>query len=67
MSEIRIMAVCPDCEYSNTVNVDPGKISQKILVTCDANEGGCDRDFVVEAKTKLDIKIFVLRDAEKYR
>lgn len=64
---MQINAVCPDCEYSNTVKVDPSKITQTILVTCDADEGGCDRDFALKIQTKLDVKIFVLRDAEKYK
>ena len=39
--------ICPYCEHGNHYELELTRYFKKEIFTCDLEEGGCDRDFIV--------------------
>jgi hypothetical protein len=49
---------CPYCEHEDRLSICVEDIStKKEVYTCDVDDGGCDRDFVIYASPNLHIQI----------
>jgi transposase-like protein len=51
---MRTEVECPYCGKINSVLVEDGRYFQKQIVVCDLEEGGCDKDFVVETRISIN-------------
>lgn len=51
---MNIYAECPYCGFENKIKIEPEFYYPKQVVTCDIDEGGCEKDFVVD----IEISIF---------
>lgn len=68
---------CPYCQHVNRVRLQQPQADQlaragrlvrfRDLVSCDSEEGGCDRDFVisVDAELRFDVKSFPIRGLDR--
>ncbi|NLZ53985.1 MAG: hypothetical protein GX892_12735 [Thermoanaerobacteraceae bacterium] len=53
---------CPYCGLINTYYyVIESRYIPKQIVTCDIEQGGCDRDFVIEPKVQIDLSADVYK------
>lgn len=48
-----IIVKCPYCGVKNKTKIELDGLFEKKIITCDLDDGGCDKDFVV--KTKISI------------
>lgn len=48
---------CPYCGFENKINVGKDYYIPKEVITC-SDEGGCERDFVIDVKKEVIIKTF---------
>ena len=53
---MRAEAKCPYCEKLNSVLVEDGRYFQRQITTCDLEEGGCDKDFVVDTVVSISVE-----------
>lgn len=59
---------CPYCGKENSVLVEDGRYFQKQITTCDLEEGGCDKDFVVETHISINAECKKIEgEEEAYR
>lgn len=49
---------CPYCGFENKVYVGEDFYLPKKIITCDIDEGGCDKDFVIDVIKKIEIKTY---------
>lgn len=54
---------CPYCGFINEVTIN--QVWDKQIVTCDVDEGGCDREFVIKAYVKADVETFKIEGEEE--
>lgn len=54
---------CPYCGFINQVYVGHDAWLPKEVITC-TDEGGCEKDFVIEVKKKTTIKTFKIEGEE---
>ena len=47
--------VCPYCGNSQKQNIEVHSYTYKQVVRCDVSEGGCDGDYVVGARYRLEL------------
>jgi hypothetical protein len=58
-------ALCPYCKHKN-----PGSITldhqfgNRFIISCDSEHGGCDKDFVLTLKVKVEEKVFKIEGEE---
>jgi hypothetical protein len=56
---------CPYCGISNKLLVDIDSVYiYPRVVTCDMEEGGCDKDFVIKPHLSISTKIFKIQEDE---
>lgn len=57
----RMSFVCPLCDHKNTYNsMDfPKRGVQSLVIYCDGEEGGCDKEIVIKKHVKQDFVITV--------
>lgn len=60
---MRIEVRCPYCGFINTVFVEKDYCHPKV-VTCDIDEGGCERDFVLKVKKEISTETFKIEGEE---
>ena len=53
---MKVKVKCPYCNHENKVNTEEGKLYQQQVVTCNCDEGGCDRDFVVAMYITIQVE-----------
>lgn len=46
---------CPYCGFVNSIILEEKTHHPKCILTCDSDEGGCDKDFVAEFTTKITV------------
>lgn len=56
---------CPYCGYSNRMLVSLKHIRRPLVVTCDMENGGCDRYFVVMHAFSVETTVIPLGDEVK--
>lgn len=59
-----VKVTCPYCGQEVTVQVTED-FHQKTVVTCDVEDGGCDRDFVVDVWVSIDAKALKIEGEEQ--
>lgn len=47
MIKARFSVICPYCSKENKIELDTSLFSDDTVITCDMDEGGCDKKFVV--------------------
>ncbi len=52
---------CPYCGFVNKVSVE--NYWHPRVVTCDIDEGGCERDFVLKVKKEISTETFKIEGA----
>jgi hypothetical protein len=58
-----VYAICPLCGFEN--KLFPHHMSTGLnLVTCDLEEGGCDKIFAVEATPTVNLKVYKMELVE---
>lgn len=50
---------CPYCGHRNRIRLDVAQHS-KHIATCDIEEGGCDKDYVIETIVYVDTNVYSL-------
>jgi hypothetical protein len=59
MMRIYALAICPYCGHEQRPINDTEDIRPRpIIVTCDSEEGGCDRSYAVEYAVKVEVKVY---------
>ncbi len=54
MNEPRAVAICPYCFHRQLISVEyPTLYKRPKVVTCDLEEGGCDKHFVAYTRVEL--------------
>ena len=61
-----VTVLCPYCGMKNTVRIQED-FRQKSIATCDMVEGGCDKDFVVDAFVSIETKVLKIEGEEGKR
>lgn len=59
-----VTVLCPYCGHKVRVDIEDD-IHQKTVATCDMEDGGCDRDFVVDAWVSIDAKALKIEGEDK--
>ena len=62
----KVGTVCPYCEHGNLILVEDD-YSQKTVATCDDEDGGCGKDFVVAVNVSISVKEFKIEGEEGQR
>lgn len=58
IESIGFAAICPYCSCKNMVTIDdPDVFGGEGIVTCELEDGGCDRDFVASYRIEVLVKI----------
>lgn len=58
--------VCPYCGFQNTIrSLSPTK-TERTLVLCDCDAGGCDQYFAVFARTRVEVDTVPLAKGVEY-
>ena len=57
---------CPYCDHKNQVRLDVNAHSRHVI-TCDADEGGCDKDYIVHTAIILEVQTYVIIPADQYK
>ena len=60
---MRIEVKCPYCGTLNKVSVASEHYWHPRVVTCDIDEGGCERDFVLKVKKEISTETFKIEGA----
>jgi hypothetical protein len=61
-----IQSKCPYCGCVNNNNAELiPKVHRKIVVTCDSDEGGCDKIYVASAALKVECEVFKIEGQER--
>lgn len=63
MSEKKFSAILT-CPYCKGIILYNGLDEGKQVVTCDADEGGCDEDYVVNVRIVVETKVYGIEGAE---
>lgn len=53
---MRAEAKCPYCGKLNSVLVEDGRYFKRQITTCDLDQGGCDKDFVVDTVVTISVE-----------
>ena len=49
-----IHSQCPYCLFVNRLDVDfDNMLHKRIIVTCDSDEGGCERDYILDIDIEM--------------
>lgn len=58
---MNLTVICPYCGFTQSREVDPSKPQ---LMTCDSDEGGCDKTFVVRASIRPTVDTYKIEGEE---
>lgn len=67
---IKLIVKCPMCGHLNKMDsrayykVEPGR---PFIMTCDSEEGGCDRYFVAQINVVANVKTYVYEEPQNER
>jgi hypothetical protein len=56
--------ICPYCKHVNRFKIGTEAYQPPEVVTCDVDEGGCDKDFVIKVYVDVDIKTLKIEAEE---
>jgi hypothetical protein len=55
---------CPYCGTVNMVDIEFPGYSQPRVITCDIEQGGCDKYFVVQPHVNVEVKTYKIEGME---
>ncbi len=60
-----VYCTCPECGFTNKVSIELLRERMQQLVTCNLEDGGCDKTFVISVEVKTSVVVSRIVEEKK--